>query len=383
MMLVFAYLVLVLVGVSLYYLALLHPQLLVFLPYVFLLMFLPIALFRTFWEGFFTALLFSFLSSPHYVGKVAVLGYLFWYFAVLSIIHFYRGRSKAKGDLSSSDRDLGNMFYVMDVLEANMRDVKEHGGMLTIAMIDLDNFHEVNRRLGPVQADMLLRLFGKLLLRHLRPADVSTRYGGDEFLVVFPNTSGESAQELLDKIREKARDYEGMFELKGIDDPFGFSAGIVEYSPDYATVREYLRVADSALYEAKKKRGTSVIVKKDKSRAFRNRRYWERIDVGDCELSAVVYDQEGTPHKVFLGNMCVAGVMFFSPVEMKLGDTYELELVFPDGDKLILDARTIWNKQLDNGLHQVGVFLSQLSPSQKFFLHRKIDELKKDAKGTS
>ncbi len=304
-----------------------------------------------------------------------VLSTLLFYLALVGLIKSWSKRVKVKEWIEVGE-DLPNMFYAMDLLEREMREIRAHGGQLTIAILDLDNFHEVNKRLGHVQGDLLLRMFGKILVRHLHPSQVATRYAGDEFLVIFPNTAGERAQEILDEVRIKMKEHNKAFQLDHLDNPFSFCAGIVEYSPEYETVREFFRAADDALYLAKQKgEDISVVVKRDKTLTFRNRRYWKRVKVGEPLLEAKVYDSKGEAHKVRPSNICLGGMMFFSPIKLNRGQVYDLEVEFTDGDRITLDAKTVWYREVENGFYQIGVFLAHLSPQQKFFLKQKLKQM--------
>ncbi len=280
-----------------------------------------------------------------------------------------------------NDQDLRSTFYALDVLEQEIEKLRNYGGQLTIAILDLDNFKKINRKLGYTQGDLLLRLFGKFLLRNIRPSDIATRYAGDEFLVIFPNTSGAMANEILDNLKNKMRQHKELLKIEGINNPFSFCAGIVEYCPDYRTVREFFRAADDALFMAKAKGSDSaVIIDKNRTCTFRNRRYWERIGVpDDAELSLVFYDRNAKAYKVKIGNISMAGVMFYVPVDLKEGSVCELEFIFPEGEKLIVDGKTIWKKKISDKLYQVGVFISHLSPKQKFLFYRNLRKMKQKA----
>ncbi len=356
----------------------LYPELSWGLGYLLALPVLQLALWRPWWEALVGAGLTSMLGYYLTPAGVEFLLQVVFYFSIVILIAVYRRALTNRGPLvPTSEEDIANMFYAMDLLEREMKNIRQHGGTLTVAIVDLDNFKRVNEDLGHVQGDLLLRLFGRVLMRNLRPSDIATRYAGDEFLIIFPNTVGEKAQELLDEIRMRIQEHAQVFKLEGIEDPFSFCAGIVEYSPNYETVRDFFRAVDEALYQAKKLgKGASIIVKQDKSISFRNRRYWERVVIKDETIRAILYDTRGNAYKVRPANMCLVGMMFVSPIRVDEGTVYDLELSFKNGDRVIVPAKAVWHRRLEDGLYQVGVFLSNLSPQQKFFLHKKIEEIK-------
>lgn len=126
--------------------------------------------------------------------------------------------------------------------------VRRSNGMLAIAMIDLDYFKSINDRFGHPVGDQVLRALARLLLQRLRRSDISGRYGGEEFMVIFPETSARVARVVLDRIREsfsKIRHFCGTQDFSA-----SFSAGVVEYSGTQ-TASEFIVQADQVLYRAK------------------------------------------------------------------------------------------------------------------------------------
>lgn len=138
-----------------------------------------------------------------------------------------------------------------------------HSARCSLAFIDLDNFKYINDNFGHDVGDAVLRAFADLLRHDLRKDDLAARWGGDEFVILFPTTQASNAakvaERLLDSLRKAGHFAPLISSLIGRDVQFppgkqlGCSIGIAEAETGVLTVddQELLRRADSALYQAK------------------------------------------------------------------------------------------------------------------------------------
>jgi diguanylate cyclase (GGDEF)-like protein len=115
---------------------------------------------------------------------------------------------------------------------------------LALIMLDLRNFRRVNNRFGHLRGDRVLREVAQTIVESVRAGDTVVRYGGDEFVVVLPETTLEEARLTAARIRRriKERDY-------GIPLRLSAHTGVAAWSPDRdAGMEELLAEADSWLY---------------------------------------------------------------------------------------------------------------------------------------
>jgi diguanylate cyclase (GGDEF)-like protein len=122
---------------------------------------------------------------------------------------------------------------------------------LAVAMLDIDHFKKVNDTYGHQAGDECLRVFAKLMQETIkRPSDVLCRYGGEEFVVILPNTTLDGAKTLMEQLRIKVSETSIEFESKQIriTTSAGVTARVVSTDNDHELMVSY---ADKQLYNAK------------------------------------------------------------------------------------------------------------------------------------
>jgi diguanylate cyclase (GGDEF)-like protein len=160
-------------------------------------------------------------------------------------------------DLSQRDplTDLFNRRHLFKRLELELARTRR-GHPLSVVMIDLDHFKGVNDAHGHLHGDALLREIASALAASTRVTDVAGRYGGDEFLVVLPDTEADQARTTAERLRAAVRDSASRFSPAR---PVTASVG-VSVAADRDTVASLLRRADENAYRAKEAGGDRVVV---------------------------------------------------------------------------------------------------------------------------
>lgn len=135
-----------------------------------------------------------------------------------------------------------NRRGIEQLLEAEMERCRRYAEPLAIALIDIDHFKTLNDTLGHAAGDLALAQTAAIIRESLRPYDQVGRYGGDEFLVLLPNTFTEDAQHIVERIQQRMeREHQHTLTL---------SIGLTPLTPQ-DDVRTMLARADAALYDAK------------------------------------------------------------------------------------------------------------------------------------
>lgn len=136
---------------------------------------------------------------------------------------------------------------LMEELKRHQR----HGQDLSIMMMDLDFFKEINDIYGHLAGDMVLREMGRIIRGSLRESDVAARYGGEEFVVLLPQTREEQAWKLAQRIRKNVAKTHFVFE--GREFRVTTSIGIASVKPgSLQQASEFMSEVDKALYMAKR-----------------------------------------------------------------------------------------------------------------------------------
>jgi diguanylate cyclase (GGDEF)-like protein len=148
---------------------------------------------------------------------------------------------------------LMNIRAVYGLLEELVKGKRSDGTIFSLALLDLDHFKRINDTLGHRAGDDVLEKFAAIVRKSSVPGQVSARYGGDEFLLVFSDYSKREAEILLLGLLEEVR--LSIRAAPGRKLSMGFSAGLVdteEFSTlSELTVEKMLEVADERLYQAK------------------------------------------------------------------------------------------------------------------------------------
>ena len=164
-------------------------------------------------------------------------------------------QNRILSEVSARDSLTGlyNRWYVMEKIDSEMNRSLRNGSPVSVLMLDIDHFKNINDSFGHTAGDSVLRTFGQVLRDSCRVYDVPGRYGGEEFCIVLPDTRTENTAVVAERIRERlaaSRFEVGEQEISvtasigiaGVDSPAG---------DDLVTSSALVDRADRALYSAK------------------------------------------------------------------------------------------------------------------------------------
>jgi len=153
---------------------------------------------------------------------------------------------------------LFNRRHFEEQLKEEVSRHSRYGHVFSIFMLDLDNFKAYNDTYGHPAGDTLLSQIGKIIKGSVRNVDQAFRYGGDEFVIIVPQTTGEDAYVVAERVRvqiAKAMEKQAIAVTASI--------GLANYPADGVVTDELVDVADNALYHAKRAGGNRILLSSD------------------------------------------------------------------------------------------------------------------------
>lgn len=199
---------------------------------------------------------------------------------------------------------------------------------LSFVFLDLDDFKLINDTHGHQIGDLVLHEFGKLISNSIRQSDIALRYGGEEFVILMPNTERKDALMLSNRIRLKVK--KKPFIEDGIKLNISISGGIAVYPTHAKTADELIYAADSALYRAKGAGKDNIKVFTNENRHYLRVPLVKRIKVKEINFDGATI-QEGTSHNISIG-----GVLFETSQHYVVGDAIQISIELNSDNPILI-----------------------------------------------
>jgi len=168
-------------------------------------------------------------------------------------------RLQSELEIWKAKASLDHMTGVMNKCEGlrKLREDMENCSVLTVAFMDIDQLKAVNDRFGHCEGDKLLKEVTSILKKNIRKKDYIFRFGGDEFVIAFLNTTEEEAVEIWARIRKGISHYNANENLMF---PMSLSTGFHEYRKEmHLTAETVIEFADKRMYQEKERNRKSII----------------------------------------------------------------------------------------------------------------------------
>jgi two-component system cell cycle response regulator len=142
-----------------------------------------------------------------------------------------------------------NRRFLDEAIEREISRGIRYGRELSLVLLDVDRFKELNEQFGQLAGDAVLKAMAKLVRENIRREDVFARFGGEEFALLLPEVDIRGAVLMAEKIRKLVQAHKFAFEEDVI--PVTVSAGVATLGAHQGEARELIHAADNRLYEAK------------------------------------------------------------------------------------------------------------------------------------
>ncbi len=152
---------------------------------------------------------------------------------------------------------ISNKRFFLEFLEREMGRGHRYQRALSLMMMDIDHFKQINDVNGHLAGDYVLREMAGIIKPRVRKEECFARYGGEEFAYVIPESGGDNTRKLAEKVRRMVEDHHFIFEGKDIK--VTLSIGVADLTGDMTETLQFIKVADANLYKAKKSGRNRVV----------------------------------------------------------------------------------------------------------------------------
>ena len=153
---------------------------------------------------------------------------------------------------------VSNREAIVILLEHCFTQAKRYNNIFSVAILDIDKFKAINDKYGHLVGDDVLKQVSHYLKENLRKSDMIGRFGGEEFLIIFPYTESESAYSVIEKYRQGIELLD--MNINGEQLSLTVSAGISHFDPADDDMMNIVHRADIALYQAKENGRNQVVI---------------------------------------------------------------------------------------------------------------------------
>jgi diguanylate cyclase (GGDEF)-like protein len=150
-----------------------------------------------------------------------------------------------------------NKRFLLEALEKEIARARRYDRPLAILMFDIDHFKQINDSYGHLAGDQVLKDLAAIVTGRIRREEIVGRYGGEEFLIVLPETDAKGAAELAEQVRKLVETTEFVFDKERI--PVTVSIGVGGLASRNIDVNGFIKMADENLYRAKREGRNRVV----------------------------------------------------------------------------------------------------------------------------
>ena len=246
---------------------------------------------------------------------------------------------------------LFNKAYFQSTLAQHLSLAKRNNTDLSVLFLDIDNFKEINDRFGHNSGDAVIKIVACMIGEKLRTSDILARFGGDEFVVLMPNTYKINALVLSERLRKTIG--QKPIKVKDTDVKITISGGVAGFPVDAQQGEDLLNMADSALYRAKGAGKNSISLFKEDKRRFLRIKFNRSIQI----------KQLGFNHTRILSgiskDIAIGGILFENKEPFPIGTKIQVSIpIIRNSEPLLLIGTVVRIETFGTDIYDIGMILS-------------------------
>ncbi len=235
--------------------------------------------------------------------------------------------------------------------EQEISRARRHKHNTTLIFFDLDKFKDINDRYGHLAGDEVLKQVGKILRNSKRKEDVACRFGGDEFVLLLPETNKYMGLLVGTKLHGKINNLIVHYQGEAIQ--VTCSGGLATFPVDSDKSQQLLECADRALYQAKSSRKHTFVVFSKEKRTFTRIEFERTISIRPLETQNHAKDSRSK-------NISEGGILISCDKRYDIGIRLKLDMSLEGGAILALTGSVVRVEQINTGRYDIGLSFLQL-----------------------
>ena len=248
---------------------------------------------------------------------------------------------------------LYNRGYFEECLSGEISRSRRYNTEFSILFLDLDDFKQVNDTRGHLAGDYVLKKVANLIKKEKREEDVVARYGGEELVIILPETNKVNTIIKAERIRKKIQDMP--LEFDGNIIKISISGGVATFPQDASEPNKLIQCADQALYRAKSEGKNRICLFSS------DKRQYVRVDFAGQVKVHPLGKWVGQSQVFAQGkDLSLSGILFESKNPMEMGAKLQLEVPLPGPDHPIILVGTVVRVEVFENHYDIGVSFVQL-----------------------
>jgi diguanylate cyclase (GGDEF)-like protein len=234
-----------------------------------------------------------------------------------------------------------------------------YGLDLSVLFFDIDDFKNINDSYGHLAGDEALKNVARIVMEEIRTVDIAARYGGEEVVVVLPETGKADAFIVGERIRGKVERLK--LDYKGQVISMTISGGIATLPIDATDTKNLIKNSDIAVYKAKEDGKNNVVLFSE------NKRRYIRVDfITNIKVNEVGYNERIDGHEVTSKDLSMGGILFESKHHIRINTKIQLQI--PTGiydEPLLIYGTVVRVEKFSSTQFDIGISFIKVSNKAK------------------